>query len=190
MEQHVRAVRQLASLLRSGRSLAEAWLLLERAWRDGPAGPVAADIAAACRAALAAHGMGLPTSTGLERHVRGSSGASAAAWERVVWSLRLAEGVGAAPAELLDRVADQLEATEDRRRSLEAVMAGPRATQRLLSWLPLFGLGLAQLMGAEPLIVLTTHPLGVSCLGAGLALWWLNRVWAGRLVRAAERDGP
>ncbi|WP_172627296.1 type II secretion system F family protein [Zafaria cholistanensis] len=185
-------MRQLASLLRSGRSPAEAWTLLERAWRDG-AGSGTADITAACRAALAAHGMGLPTSAGLTRHVRGTLGASAAsaaAWERVVWSLRLAEGVGAAPAELLDRVADQLEATEDRRRSLEAVMAGPRATQRLLSWLPLFGLGLAQLMGAEPLVVFTTHLLGLPCLGAGLVLWSLNRLWAGKLVRSAERDSP
>lgn len=195
-DQHVRALRQLASLLRSGRTPAEAWALLGETWgglypdprpaaEAGPAG----DILAACRAARSAHEMGLAPSSGIERHVRAQPGGHSRIWVRLLWCVRLSETTGAALSDLLERLAGQLESSEDRRLALESALAGPRATQRMLAWLPVFGLGLAQLVGAEPLAVLMLHPAGRLCLVAGMALWWANRAWGRRLVAGAAVSG-
>ncbi|MET1034589.1 MAG: hypothetical protein ABWX68_05060 [Arthrobacter sp.] len=224
LETHVRAIRQLSALLRSGRPPAEAWALLESTWKgkaaaprgrrngqgggrgarpagggaargataDGSAG--ARDVVEACRAARTANTVGVPPSAGLERHLRSCSPEYAGAWSRLVWCVRLSESTGAALSDLLDRLAGQLEAGEDRRRALDSALAGPRITQRILAWLPAFGLALAQLIGADPLAVLLWHPIGRLSLVAGAALWWANRAWGARMLagaaRGRERAGP
>lgn len=203
----MRALRQLASLLRSGRTPAEAWTLLEETWSrlvpdSGASNAVAntepaagaratEDILAASRAARGAHEMGAAPSTGLERHLRSGPEEYGRVWSRLLWCIRLSEATGAAQSDLLERLAGQLESGEDRRLALDSALAGPRTTQRMLAWLPAFGLGLAQLIGAQPLAVLTVHPVGRLCLLAGLLLWWANRAWGRRLLaRASEPASP
>ncbi|WP_372697170.1 type II secretion system F family protein [Arthrobacter sp. JSM 101049] len=209
LDGHVEAFRHLAALLRSGRHPAEAWTLLEDTWsarqaagaeggdgrpsagrRNGPAPAEAAagDIIAACRAARVAHATGAGPSAGVDRHLR-SSPRYRHAWERLDWCIRLSESTGAPLGDLLNRLADQLEAEQDRRRALEATLAGPRMTQKLLAWLPALGLGLAQLMGAEPLALLTGTATGRACLAAGAALWWANGFWCRRLLAGARPHG-
>lgn len=212
LDDHVEVMRQLAALLLSGRHPGEAWMLLETSWslripaaagpgarareqkrgHRGPraTSPVAArDIMEGCRAARISSETGAGPSAGLERHLRAHQ-AFEHAWERLLWCIRLSESTGAPLVDLLQRLADQLEAEQDRRRALEAALAGARMTQKLLAWLPALGLGLAQLMGADPLGVLTGTVLGRVCLAAGGGLWWANALWCRRLLATARPQMP
>ncbi|WP_417219975.1 type II secretion system F family protein [Arthrobacter sp.] len=207
VDAHVAAFRHLGALLRSGRQPAESWALLETTWAGrlasagadgddhgsprrrgagGEAGATAAanDIVEACRAALVAHETGSGPSAGIERHVRSAPGYGHA-WERLCWCIRLSESTGAPLGDLLNRLAGQLESEQDARRALEATLAGPRMTQKLLAWLPALGIGLAQLMGADPFTLLTTTTTGRVCLAMGAALWWANALWCRRLLGTA-----
>ncbi len=62
----------------------------------------------------------------------------------------------------------------------------PKATVRLLSWLPVFGLGLGMALGVDPLGgILLNNFLGVATFAAGLFLTVAGRVWSSRLVASA-----
>ncbi|WP_460461259.1 type II secretion system F family protein, partial [Angustibacter peucedani] len=99
---------------------------------------------------------------------------------------RLADRTGAPLADLLDGAAAA--ARDDRAVAgeVEVALAGPRATVRLLTALPLGGLALGQLMGAHPVLVLLGTTPGRACavLGAGLLL--VGRSWMRRLVSAVQ----
>ena len=130
---------------------------------------------------------GLPTLEELVR-VMGDPRAAAA----VLAAARLAEEVGAAPAAVLDRIAAALaeEAEADARR--RAAFAGPRATARLLAWLPLVGVLLGLALGARPDEVLLDGGGGTVLGGLAALLMLVGRRWTARhLVAAAavgERD--
>lgn len=168
----------LAAELQAGKAPRQALEVLARPAREGPA-PVSAltaelapvlatsrldgDVAAAMRAVT------VPGAGGLTR--------LAAAWE-------VAEGSGAALADLLDRIGRGLRADESLRREVAGQLAAPRATARLLVGLPVFGLALGSATGMDPLTVLVTTPYGWACLGAGtvlagLGVWWVERLAAG-----------
>ena len=91
---------------------------------------------------------------------------------------------------MLTRFAAQLEAEDDAEAARQTALAGPRATVRLLTWLPFLGLGLGLLLGVDPVEVLLGTPWGVAALAAGLALTAAGRIWSARLVRAAEGPPP
>lgn len=212
VDAHVAAMRQMGALLRSGRNPAEAWALLETSWAErlasaaadvrvggyprrrregmatGAAG-AARDVVDAARAALIAHETGAGPSVGIDRHLHAAP-AYRHVWERLSWCIRLSESTGAPLGDLLNRLAGQLEAEQDRRRALDAILAGPRMTQKLLAWLPALGLVLAQLMGADPLTLLTGTTTGRVCLAAGAALWCANAVWCRRLLNSAGAVRP
>lgn len=97
---------------------------------------------------------------------------------------------GASLASGLDRVADALRAERDRHEDLEAQLAGPRATALMLAALPVFGLLLGTVMGAEPLRVLLHSPAGLACLAVGALLEWAGLAWVAALTRAAGRTVP
>ncbi|GAA4372938.1 type II secretion system F family protein [Paeniglutamicibacter cryotolerans] len=183
---HVRFTRQLAALLRSGSSLDGSFATLETVWTGTvPQDHTSADIAAACRLARTSRTLGRSPGTGLSAHAR-AAGAYAGYWWRLTWCVSLSESSGAALATLLEHVADQLEAAADRERALDVALAGPRSTRKLLGWLPVAGLGMAQLAGANPVGVLVTDPAGRLALVAGAVLWSVNAFWAARLLAAAR----
>lgn len=99
----------------------------------------------------------------------------AAAWT-------LAEQVGAPLAELLERLGASLRQEADVEAQLQAALAGPRATVRLLSVLPLVGVALGELIGARPVQVLVGTPAGRLSGLAGLTLAVLAHLWTRRLV--------
>ena len=124
-----------------------------------------------------------------------NSGARAWAYERRVWfqlaaCFDVAEATGCPLADVLTRFAAQLEAEDDAEAARQTALAGPRATVRLLTWLPFLGLGLGLLLGVDPVEVLLGTPWGVAALAAGLALTVAGRFWSARLVRAAEGLQP
>jgi tight adherence protein B len=98
-----------------------------------------------------------------------------------------AEQTGAPLAVLLENYAGHLQHTLDGAAARRTALAGPRATTTLLTWLPIFGLGLGIAMGADPLGILLGTPAGWAILAVGLGLLAAGRLWSQRLVsRAAD----
>ncbi len=137
--------------------------------------PAAAAIQDACTAGRDSGGSRRPATT-----------AQAGVWSSVAACIETAEASGSPLAGVLDRVAAQLEADADAAAARAVALAGPRATAQVLSVLPLAGLGLGMLMGADPLGVLLSTPLGSLCLAVGGALTVAGRSWSARLVRSAS----
>ncbi|WP_158277174.1 type II secretion system F family protein [Serinibacter arcticus] len=158
---------QVASRLRSGAGVVEAWQgALGRSAVDG------ADVDA----------------DGVPAPLLAQVGESAAA-DAVVVACRLAVRCGTPLAEILDECAlgvTEVEAADaERRRAL----AGPATTARLLVWLPVASVLVGTGMGADPLgTVLHGGPAAIS-LVVGAGFLGLGRWWIRQLVRGAERTG-
>lgn len=194
-EEYAKFVRQLAALLRSGTGPAAAFGLLADLWVTG-GGRVGADIHAGASRALAQLQTGGTLQQGLRAHAEiawsqtGSQAGNRRLWTRLAWCLAICEESGAALADLLDTLAEDAETSADMHRALHSALAGPRATSRLLTYLPAIGLGLGQLLGINPLAVLTGNPAGRVALVAGVCLWLGNRIWCARMLRAIADKVP
>lgn len=114
----------------------------------------------------------------------GASGDPAAQAAAAAW--RLAERTGAPLADLLDSVCATVRAERADRAAVEAALAGPRATSRLLLALPVAGIGLGELIGAAPVHVLWATPAGRACALTGSALLLAGRFWMRRQVGSVE----
>src|SRR6478752_4034003 len=163
-------VQQLAALLKGGRTPARA-----AAVRGLP-------VAAAIRArASPEHGRSAP---------RSSDRGEQAVWMDLAACFDVAEASGCPLADVLTRFAAHLESEGDARAARETALAGPKATVRILTWLPFLGLGLGLLLGVDPWTILLGSPWGVAALIAGLALTASGRIWSARLVRGAAGRPP
>lgn len=104
----------------------------------------------------------------------------------VAAACRLSHRTGAPLATLLaavsDHVASMLEA--DARR--EAASAGPRLSARVMTLLPLIGLGLGAVVDGKVIRVVATTPMGWVLVTAAGVLTWLGRAWMTRMMRAAQ----
>jgi tight adherence protein B len=200
-------VQQLAALLKGGRAPARLWdeLWLLYAGDAAPEGrvdrlpgaalaPASVTMLAAARAAAL---RGSPVAEAIRSTgagtLSGGSAAAATSHERGVWGelaacFDIAEASGCPLADVLTRFAAQLEAEDDAEAARQTALAGPRATVRLLTWLPLLGLGLGMLLGVDPVRILLGTPYGIAALATGVALAAAGRIWSARLVRAAA--GP
>ena len=200
-------VQQLAALLKGGRTPGrlwdELWTLYGGAVGDGDrlqpgaaAGEAAlsARSAAVLAAARAAATMGAPVSEAIRRSLPAAFPGKERSREANTWSdlaacFDIAEASGCPLADVLARFAAQLEAEEDADAARQTALAGPKATVRLLTWLPLMGLGLGAALGVDPLSTLLGTPLGLAALVGGAALTVAGRLWSARLVRAAAGAG-
>jgi tight adherence protein B len=106
-------------------------------------------------------------------------------WGELAACFDTAEASGCPLADVLTRFAAHLETEDDAEAARQTALAGPRATVRLLTWLPLSGLGLGLLLGVDPVATLLGTPWGLAALAAGVALTAVGRLWSARLVRAA-----
>ena len=102
---------------------------------------------------------------------------------------RMAHTVGAPLARVLQASADGVVEAGRARAARRTALAAPRATARLLGWLPLAGLVLGSAWGASPAQVLFDGGWGSACLVLGVLLMVAGHLWSARLVRAAERVG-
>lgn len=167
----VEAVYALGAELRSGRTPVEAL---------GAAGEVATGaVGTALRRAAQAASLGGEVPAALLSTDRCALLCSLAA----CW--RVCSGTGSGLAAAVERLADGLAADADRRRALEAELAGPRASAGLLALLPVAGVALSAGLGADPLRVLLHTPVGSACLVAGASLDLLGLLWTRALVRRA-----
>jgi tight adherence protein B len=164
------AMAMLAADLRAGRSAADAF----RAAAPIAAGPSSA----ALMAASAAADLGGDVASALS-----SEGSAVAPTLRALgacWQVCSPAGSGLADA--VERLEEGLRAAEALRLSVDAELAGPRATAQLLAVLPLVGIALAAGQGAHPVDVLLGTPVGLGCLVVGLALDLLGVLWTRRLT--------
>jgi len=89
-------------------------------------------------------------------------------------------------ASVIDGLAIALRDEAAHRDEVAGQLAGPRATARLLAFLPLLGLGMAGALGAHPIdFLLGTWP-GLICLLLGVALDIVGLIWTRRIAEAAE----
>ena len=102
------------------------------------------------------------------------------------WEIGSASGSGLAAT--IHQLAESSRAAEEVRDELEVQMAGPRATARTLATLPLVGLLLGILMGADPVGWLLGSALGLGCLAGGAALPGLGILWTSRIAASVERQ--
>lgn len=110
-----------------------------------------------------------------------------AGWQQLSATLTLAQHTGMSLADTLYRLADALEAGEDAHQAREAASAGPKATASLLAWLPVAGLGLAHMLGAS-LVELLTSATGWVLLTSGTLLALVGRSWTARMIRTAQEQ--
>ncbi|MBT0994151.1 type II secretion system F family protein [Cellulomonas sp. DKR-3] len=186
--------------LRAGRSPADAWT----AALGTPTGavPDVRDLLAACAPADRPRsrdrgldsgpgrqrGGGLPSRPRAPRRARDPHLLARAT--AVVAATRTAEELGAPLATMLDRVAESIAQDVEARDEVDAALAGPRATARVLAGLPLLGLALAALLGADPFAVLLGGGLGTTAGVAGAVLLIVGRRWTARLIDGAQREVP
>ncbi len=109
-------------------------------------------------------------------------------WLDIAACFAVCEASGAPVAAVLQRLATTLEADHDAAAQRETALAGPRATVRLLTWLPAVGLGLGILMGVDPLAALFGSPLGWVVLVGGLGFAVAGRFWSARLIQSAAKS--
>ena len=68
----------------------------------------------------------------------------------VLAAARLSDELGAPLAGVLERIASAVAADEEADGERRAALAGPRSTAQVLAWLPLLGVALGALLGADP----------------------------------------
>ncbi|WP_404286473.1 type II secretion system F family protein [Glutamicibacter arilaitensis] len=107
---------------------------------------------------------------------------------RMHWCLKVSARSGASLADVLERLADDLEADLIASQAFDAAMAGPKATTKLLTWLPLVGFGAGMLLGIDVLGALATSWAAQLSVLLGMVLWLLNRLWCRYLLRTTTRQ--
>ncbi|NQD40056.1 type II secretion system F family protein [Glutamicibacter halophytocola] len=118
--------------------------------------------------------------------VKGDNLPEHAAVQRLHWCLQISQRSGATLAEVLERLAEDLESASVAQQSFDAAMAGPRATTKLLTWLPLVGFGFGLLVGIDVLGTLLSSWAAQLSVGIGAVLWTANRVWCQRLMHSTS----
>ncbi|NLT25248.1 MAG: hypothetical protein GXX90_01120 [Microbacteriaceae bacterium] len=176
-------VERLATLLAGGSAPASVWPRLAAFVRDeAPPGrrrgrrlvePFEARVARAAR-------QGEDAAEACRAHPHHSWRALGATW-------RLAERTGAPLGPALHDLASAFRDLGQSDREVSVALAGPAAAARIVTALPVIGVGLGVLLGFDTLGVLVGGPVGWLLLAIGGACfaagWWWNR----RLVAAASR---
>lgn len=180
-------LRQFAALLDSGRSEAQAWADLQEIWHrrspDHPLTRLCAQVAAA-EAAGAGTAEGIRRSLGVEPDQDSELSSLLA---RLVGVTALSEQTGAPLSELLEQLAASVDDSAELAAAVQTATAGPKLTQLILTLLPVGGLALGQVMGAEPVTMLFGGVFGLACLAAGLLFLGLGGLWSHRMIHAVMR---
>lgn len=115
--------------------------------------------------------------------------ATAAGVPGAIASCRLSTALGAPLADILQTVAGGVAESGQAEASRRAALAGPRTTARLLACLPVVGLGLGMLVGADPASLLLDGGVGSAVGALGIVLMAVGHLVTRRLIRAATADG-
>lgn len=156
--------------------------------RDGAvgssAGAASGDEAVLAAAAVAAS-QGEPVAAAIAAAREAQSGASPA-WPVLAAAWSVSAESGAPLAASLRSLAVVLRDEAQLRRDVGAALAGPAASARLVTALPLIALGFGATLGFDTLGVLVGNPIGIACLILGALLLWVGARWNRGLARAAS----
>ncbi len=100
-----------------------------------------------------------------------------------VWFV--SEQAGAPAAEMLASYASTCRDRADAMRERDVALAGPISSVMVLSWLPIMSLGLAVLVGADLVELVTSVPGALSICG-GLVLLVVGRIWMRSMLASAR----
>lgn len=67
-------------------------------------------------------------------------------------------------------------------------LSGPRTSTRLLCTLPAFGIGGGYLLGADPIQIMVSTPVGNLTALAGLLFLLIGSLWTRRMIQAASKE--
>lgn len=140
-------------------------------------------VAASLRAVAARAGLGADVPAGLRSAARHS--AMPAHWERLAVCWQLAQTHGLAVATLISTAVRDIVERERFTARVNAAMAGARTTAAVLAGLPVLGVGLGQLIGADPLRFLLSGGVGGWLLVVGVLLSCVGLLWSDRITRGA-----
>jgi tight adherence protein B len=101
---------------------------------------------------------------------------------------RLSVQLGAPLAAVLLKIQETMIAESEADADRKAAFAGPQTTARVLLGLPILGLLLGSLLGANPLEVVTSGGVGTAAVLAGVFLLFLGRWWISQLITQAQRS--
>jgi len=148
------------------------------------AAEVSDDVASALRVVAAMARLGVDVAVGLDAAAARS--AVPTYWSRLSACWELANRHGLAIATLM-RTAHQDVVERQRFESrVAAGMAGARATAMVLAGLPVLGMALGQLVGAEPVRFLLSGGLGGGLLVVGSSLACAGLLWSDRITNRAS----
>ncbi|WP_234816044.1 type II secretion system F family protein [Mycolicibacterium agri] len=142
-------------------------------------GPVSANMGAvAARARL-----GADVAAGLRQVARSSR--LPGHWERLALFWRLAQRHGLAIATLMRAAQRDVVERQQFSDRVDAGMAGARTTAAVLAGLPVLGIGLGELIGADPVGFLTSGGAGGWLLVVGVTLACCGLLWSDRITGGA-----
>jgi tight adherence protein B len=150
---------------------------------DVAAGEVDGAVADSLRGVAARARLGADVAAGLRSFA--ASSRLSAHWERLALFWGLAQTHGLAIATLMRAAHRDIVERERFSARVDAGMAGARATAAVLAGLPVLGIGLGQLIGADPLGFLLTGGVGGWLLVAGVTLACCGLVWSDRITSRA-----
>lgn len=113
------------------------------------------------------------------------SGPAGHAWCSVAAAWSVAIGTGARLGPCLSQLARSQRALGQAQRDIDAALAGPRSTSRLVSVLPVVGLLFGAVLGFDTLGTLFGTVPGLVCLTLGAILSIAAWRWSNRMVRRA-----
>jgi tight adherence protein B len=143
---------------------------------DGP-------VAASLRGVAARARLGADVTAGLRSFA--ASSRLSAHWERLALFWGLAQTHGLAIATLMRAAHRDVVERENFSARVDAGMAGARTTAAVLAGLPVLGIGLGQLIGADPLNFLLAGGAGGWLLAAGVTLACCGLLWSDRITAGA-----
>lgn len=108
-------------------------------------------------------------------------------WERLSACWQLAQTHGLAIGTLMETAQQDLVERQRFSSRVDAGMAGARTTAAVLAGLPAIGIGLGQLVGADPLTFLLSGGFGGSLLVIGVLLACAGLLWCDRITCAVSR---
>jgi tight adherence protein B len=176
LDQVADAVHRLAILLAAGLEPLAAVRALE---------PVPLPLAAAadCAGPFEVPEAIVASSRGHPDAVRRAWGLLAACWE-------VAAESGAPLATTLERAAESVRALADADRQTDLALTGPLATARVVALLPVAGVGMALLIGADPIGVMFGTVPGAVAAVLGIAVLAIGVRWNRRLIAVARMSDP
>lgn len=142
-------------------------------------GSAGGDVAAQLEQAVALEGLGGDVAALL-------SGSASLPARRLGQAIALAHGHGLPLADVVSRAGEEVAESTRHAGEIEAALAGPRATALILTALPLLGLGLGHLMGADPIATLGSGIIGAALSIVGASLIAAGLLWTSRIISGAR----